>query len=134
MKYLKSRVGLILFLFILIPTLLNAASYIRVGTHESITPGDTATSITATIKNPTSGLFKNKSAIAALITVEDNSARFTIDGTTPTNSNGTSADTGHRIDAGQSYYIDSPMGVNQFSIIDFASGSVSIIKITVFFK
>ncbi len=103
------------------------------GAHESLTPGDTATGITAAIKKPTSGAFTDIEASAALITVEDNNARFTVDGTTPTNSNGTSADTGHLITAGQNTMIEGLRSVDKFKIIDAVSGSASIIKVTTYF-
>lgn len=108
--------------------------YLSAGAHESISPGDTATGITTAIKAPTTGEFNKKTALAALITVEDNSARFTEDGTTPTNSNGTSADTGHLIGAGQNYVVESYMGVSAFRIIDAVSGAVSVVKVTTFFR
>ena len=112
---------------------MEVLGYLSAGAHESISPGDTATGITAAIKQPTSGEFKGQSAVTALITVEDNSARFAVDGTTPTNSNGTSADTGHLITAGQSYVAEG-MGVSAFSVIDAVSGSVAVIKVTTLFR
>ncbi len=109
------------------------ATYLVPGTHESISPGNTATGITGAKREPTTGEFTRQNAMAALITVEDNSARFCMDGTTPTNSNGTSADTGHKIDAGQSKMLESPAEVTNFLILDAVSGSVSVIKVTPYF-
>jgi hypothetical protein len=108
--------------------------YLLPGAHETLTPGDTATGITAAIARPTSGLYNQITALSALITVEDNSIRFTLDGTTPTNANGTSADTGHLMTTGQSYVIESHEGVQGFLCIDAASGSAAKIKVTTMFE
>jgi len=100
------------------------------GAHESITPGDTATGITAAVITPTGATdeFFKKHAIAALITVEDNSMRFTQDGTTAT------AAIGHKMDAGQSYLLPDGHAVTKFQAIDAVSGSASVIHITTFFR
>jgi len=108
-------------------------SYLYPGGHETLTPGDTATPITAGVRNSTTGNFTKVTATTALITVEDNSMRFTVDGTTPTNSNGTSADVGHLMTAGQSYVVENEYGVLNFKCIDAVSGAVSKTKVTVFF-
>lgn len=107
---------------------METLQYLNAGAYESLTPGDTATGITAAIKQPTSGAFKNLPAIGALITVENNSARFTMDGTTPT------ASVGHLITAGQSYVITGAASVSAFKCIDAVSGVASNIKVTTFFK
>lgn len=107
--------------------------YLDAGAHESISPGDTATGITAAIKEPTSGEFKGKPALAVLITVEDQSVRICYDGTTPTNSNGTSADVGHPLEAGQNYLIEGARSVEKFKCIDAVSGSTAVVKVTTHF-
>lgn len=109
--------------------------YLSAGAHESLSLGDTPTEITAAIKKPTSGEFKNQSAIGALVTVEDNAARFTEDGTTtPTNTNGTSADTGHLISAGQTRPVEGAQSVSNFSILDAVSGATAVVKVTTYFR
>ncbi len=100
------------------------------GAHESISPGDTATGIATAKIQPTSGKFNGLTAKSALITVEDNSIRLCYDGTTPTNSNGTSADTGHLVTAGQSYLVEGDNSVKNFKCIDAVSGSTAVIKAT----
>lgn len=106
--------------------------FLTPGAHETLTPGDTATGITAAIIQPTaSDMFKNIHAQGALITVESNTINFCIDGTTPTAAAGTNA--GHQMDAGQSYMIESPYGVAKFKCIDRISGSASKVKVTTFF-
>ena len=107
--------------------------YLDAGAHESISPGDTATGITAAILSPASGELKNITALAALITVEDNSIRICYDGTTPTNSNGTSADVGHKLDAGQNYLIEGGTSVKNFKCIDAATGVNAVVKVTTHF-
>lgn len=108
--------------------------YLDAGAHESISPGDAATGITSVIKSPVSGRFKGKSAMAAFITVEDENARFCMDGTTPTNASGDSSDVGHKIESGQNYPILGEKAVADFKIIDAVSGSNAVVKITPFFE
>lgn len=102
--------------------------YLKPGGYEALAPGDTATGITAALRNPTTGAFTDQTAITALITVEDNAMRFTMDGTTPT------ASIGHLMSAGQSYVVEDTYGVLNFKCIDAVSGSVSSVKVTVFFE
>jgi hypothetical protein len=108
--------------------------YLDAGAHESISPGNTATGITAAIKFPTSGRYKGKSAMAALITIEDENARLCMDGTTPTNASGDSSDVGHKIESGQNYPILGEKAVADFKIIDAVSGSNAVVKVTTFFE
>lgn len=105
--------------------------YTRAGAYEKITPGDTSTGITAAIREPTSGEFNKKNAIAALITVEDNTINFTLDGTAATATAGTNA--GHKVTVGQSYLVEGRGSVTAFRCIDAVSGSASIVKVTTFF-
>lgn len=113
---------------------MSELQYLEPGAHETLTPGDTATGITAAVARPTSGVYNKITAMAALITVEDNSIRFTVDGTTPTNSSGNSSDTGHLMTSGQSYVIESNDGVQKFRCLDAVSGSAAKIKVTVMFE
>lgn len=99
--------------------------------HELITPGNTATGITASLLQPTSGAFAGLQAESALITVEDNTIHFTLDGTPPTAESGT--DLGHQMDAGQSYVIRGINNLKNFLCIDRVSGSNGVVKVTVFF-
>lgn len=99
--------------------------------HEIIAPGNTATGITATLLQPTSGKFKGLQARAALITVESNTVNFTIDGTPPTAKSGTNM--GHQLDAGQSYVITGIISLRAFLCIDRVSGSTGSVKVTVLF-
>lgn len=101
------------------------------GAHETLTPGDTATGITAAIIKPTSDSFSGIYAIGALITVESNTINFCIDGSTPSAAAGTNL--GHKMDAGQSYYVEDQRGVANFKCIDRVSGSASKVKVTTFF-
>lgn len=108
--------------------------YTKAGAYETLTPGDAPTTtgkITAAIRFPTTGVFKNRAAIAALITVESNTINFTVNGTTPTATSGTNA--GHKITSGQSYVIEGAGNVAAFMCIDSVSGSASKVKVTTFF-
>lgn len=100
------------------------------GTPETITPGDTATGISATIYNQTIHGVK-KLAIGALLTCEDNTAKITFDGTAPTATAGT--DVGHEFASGESYVIRGTENVKNFLCIDNVSGSASKIQVTPFF-
>lgn len=102
--------------------------YLVAGAYEALTPTG-STGITAAIKHPTSGDFKDRDAQAALITVEDNDIRFTLQGTPPV-----AAGAGHLMSAGQSYVIQHPSDVNKFRCIDNVSGSASSVKVTTFFR
>ncbi len=104
--------------------------YLYPGGFESLTPGDTATGITSTVRHPADGVgpFFAQTAIAALITVENNSVRFTMDGTTPT------ASVGHLLTAGQSFVVENEYGVLNFKCIDAVSGSAGVVKVTVYFE
>ena len=104
--------------------------YLYPGGHEELTPGNTATGITTTVRHPAdgSGKFFSQTAITALITVEDNDMRFTVDGTTPT------ASIGHLMSAGQSYVVENEEGVLNFKCIDAVSGANTSVRVTVFFE
>lgn len=103
------------------------------GAQESITPGNAATGLTESKRVPTTGACANLTAKGALITVEDNAARFCLDGTTPTNANGSSADTGTKIGAGDNIELRSQNNLNNFLIIDAVNGSASVIKVIYYF-
>ena len=94
--------------------------------YENITPGDTATGITAALQENAAG----QAARAALITVEDNDVHFTYDGTTVTNAAGTNK--GHRLLSGESVVIRGKSNVKNFQCVDRVSGSAGIVKVTVF--
>ncbi len=73
--------------------------------------------------------FKGCLAKAALISCEDQTALFTIDGTTP----GQTYDTGTSIPSGGSYIITDINNVKNAKFIDHTSGSASTIKVVCFF-
>jgi hypothetical protein len=98
--------------------------------HETIACGNTATGFTAAKITKASGAWSGQQATAALITVENNSIRFCIDGSTPTQ--GTSGIC-HRMDAGQSYMIRGRQNVSAFRCIDLTSGSASKVEATIFY-
>ena len=106
----------------------DVLQYLAAGAYETISPGDTSTGITAAIRAPTSGAFKNLNAMAALVTVEDNTIRFTLDSTAAT------ASVGHLMSAGQSYVIQHESDVVNFRCIDAVSGATGNIKVTTFFR
>lgn len=96
------------------------------GNYEAISPGDTATGITA-------GLLTSSGVQAkeAYITVEDQAIHFTVDGTTPTQTGGT--DVGHVLAAGNSISIFGYNNIANFKCIDQTSGNVSKVKVTLFY-
>lgn len=95
--------------------------------HEAITPNDTATGITASILEDSSG----KKAKGAFITVEDNNINFSVHGTDPTAKAGSNV--GHQLSAGQNYTMSDPDEVANFKCIDRVSGEVGIVKVTVYY-
>lgn len=101
------------------------------GAYEAITPGDTATGLSAATLNPTSGLYKGMTATGALITCEDDTVNFTIHGTAPTAKAGTNV--GHALDAGQSMVIRGEGSLRNFKCIDRVSGSAGTVKVSVYF-
>lgn len=101
------------------------------GATENITPGDTATGITASKRCPTSGLYKGMTAAGALITCESNSVNFTFDGTDPTAAAGTNV--GHSLGDSDSIVIRGQTNVANFKCIDRVSGSAATVKVTTLF-
>lgn len=100
--------------------------------HEKITPGDTATGITAGIRKPDSGLFAGQQATSAYITVENESITFAMDGSVPTALAGTNV--GHVLAAGASFWLTSGTQINNFKCIDSVSGSAGTVKVTCLFE
>ena len=100
-------------------------------TYEAITPGDTATGLSAATVHPTSGVAKGMTAKGMLITCEDNTVNFTLHGTAPTAKAGTNV--GHALDAGQSLEVMGEGSVRNFQCIDRVSGSAGTVKVTVYF-
>jgi len=102
------------------------------GGRETITPGDTATGITSTVRCPTTGTYAGQDARNALIQNKgEYAAHFTIDGTAPTAAAGTNV--GFKLAAGNSFIIEGVDQVKNFKVIDAVSGSASIIEVQVFF-
>jgi hypothetical protein len=100
------------------------------GQYENITPGDVVTGITASLLNA-SIHGSTQQAIGALITCEDQTVHFTIDGTAPTAIAGTNV--GHALAAGDSYVIRGISNLRNFKCIDAVSASAGTVKVTVFF-
>ena len=100
------------------------------GTPETITPGNTATGISATIYQQE--IHKaTMSAIGALLTCENETVNITFDGTAPTATSGTNV--GHKFSAGESYVIRSGPNVRNFQCIDAVAGAAGSVKVTPFF-
>jgi len=72
-----------------------------------------------------------QNAVGALITVETNDIRYTLDGTTPTGSGG--ADFGHVMAAGGGIILDDPGQVQDFQFVSKTAGSHGVIHVTSFF-
>lgn len=100
------------------------------GTPLTIEGSDTAQSIPKTTWRQTI----HEASMAckgALLTCEDNTIKFTFDGTTPTNEAGD--DDGHTLAAGDSYVIRGINNVRNFQCINDVSASVGKVKVTPFF-
>jgi len=94
-----------------------------------IAVGDAAAAIPAAYIRP-----DTRNAVAALLTVEDNNIRVAFDGTVPTNANGTSADTGHLIYAGQAWRISNPKALSTLQYINAVAGNAAVIQLTLEFE
>jgi hypothetical protein len=70
--------------------------------------------------------------VAALITCEVASAAFTLDGTSPTLTAGTSD--GHTITSGQSYVVAGFNNIKNFKIINAAAANGTVIKYSLFYE
>ena len=74
----------------------------------------------------------NMQAASALIIIEGNAARFTIDGTTPTNANGDGQDTGMPLGDGDSISIRGFTALKNFKVIEHTAGSTAYVHVTTF--
>lgn len=103
----------------------------QVGTFQSENLNVEGNSNVATIAGDTSANinYVGLSAKALLVSVEDNSANFCMDGTLPSQTN----KYGHKLASSQSYVISDPNAMRNLKFIDSVSGSASVIKITGFF-
>jgi len=101
------------------------------GAYETITPGDTATGITKSVRQPTTGAYAGLSAVAALITVEANTVTVAFDGSTPTNAAGTNL--GHKLAATDSLFLRGVKAVQNFKCVDTVSLSAGVVKVTLYF-
>jgi len=93
--------------------------------YEALSP-TSAKGITASIYNPTSGLYQGRMAKAVLIGVETNAIRFRMDGTAAT------ATAGMLLPANNYYTIINAENIKNFSCIDTAAGASSV-KVLAFF-
>ena len=95
-------------------------------TYEAITPGDTATSITAA-KYFNGGQY----ATGAFIKIEANTVNVAIDGGTATLAAGTNY--GTKLVANDTMVLRSIEAIKNFNCVDDVSSSVGIVKVTLFF-
>lgn len=102
------------------------------GTREIITPGDIATGITKAIRHPTTGQFAGKNAKCVVIQNKGpGNAKFTIEGTTPTNAAGTNV--GFVLTPYGTFTISDVDAIVDFLVVDDVSGSASIIEVLCYF-
>ena len=86
---------------------------------------------TANINNGQTGV-DLQNAIGALITVETQDIRYTLDGvTTPTISTGTAV--GHVLASGKSLVLDDPGQIQNFNFVSKTAGSHGVVHISSFF-
>ena len=102
------------------------------GGYENLTPGDVVTSVTSTVRVPTSGTFAGIPAWGLLVAVEDNDINFTFDGTDPTAAAGTNI--GFQAGNGDSFFLYGISNVKNFKCIDRVSGSAAVVKVTPYFR
>jgi hypothetical protein len=92
------------------------------GRYEKLSAMTAATPFT-----PTNVEYKGKIAQAVLITVETQSIRFTLDGTTAT------VTVGHKMDAGQSYVVRGEKSIRNFMAINAVASNGAELYCTLFF-
>ena len=97
------------------------------GAHEKLSPSSATvpTVITATIYQPTSGDFNGKSATMALITVETDQIRWTMDGTVP------AADVGHLSQVGDIIVLTTFYNIKNFRAVKVTNAAV--LRVTTYF-
>jgi hypothetical protein len=96
------------------------------GFYEALTVSNTAAGFSEAYKHPNTGQFKTMQAKEIFATVETDSIRYTIDGsTTPTDS------VGHLVTAGQSISIKNVVAIQNFKMIRVTTDAS--VKITYFF-
>ena len=98
------------------------------GAYESITPGDTATGITASKLQDSTGL----QASGAIIKIEANTVNVAIDGGTATNAAGTNY--GTKLVANDTIVLRSIEALKNFNCVDDVSAAAGIVKVTIFFR
>jgi len=75
---------------------------------------------------------KNKHAQMALVTGEAQSAMFTVDGTTPTETGGTRV--GHQLPADHSIILETPDEIENFLCVDYTAQNACYVKVTCYFE
>ena len=105
----------------------------KAGPQERITPGDTATGITASVRHPTSGTYKGIDARAALLqNISNYDALICFDGTDPAQA-GASAAVGLEFSAGATFLVQGVGEVKNLRIIDKTSGSATTVVVQPYF-
>jgi|WetSurMetagenome_2_1015567.scaffolds.fasta_scaffold323955_2 hypothetical protein len=126
---MKKIVLLTLFVFLMSYNIVSAQS---AGSYETITPGNTPTGFTAAKIAPTSGPYSGKKAIKAQCIVLTNTANWTVDGTTPTQTGGTNV--GMPTIANMTVEVYGYADINRFRAIDATASSASTLHCTYYFE
>lgn len=93
------------------------------GGYETLTIDDTegGTGFTSSKIRPTSGDFKGKACQKAIVTVENEGIRYTLDGTAPVTGTASASTHGHLVAAGGSFVIEHPKNVSNFLAISVST-------------
>ena len=93
------------------------------GGYESLVIDNTegGTGFTASEIRPTSGDFKGKACQKAIITVENESIRYTLDETAPVTGTASASTHGHLVAAGGSIVINHPKNISNFLAISISA-------------
>lgn len=97
------------------------------GAYEAITPGNTATGITASKLE-----YKGLQAVGAIVKIEANTLNVAIDGGTATNAAGTNY--GTKLVANDTIVLRSIEALKNFNCVDDVASSAGIAKVTIFFR
>ncbi len=92
--------------------------FLEVGTSESITVDGTVKVLSASCYKPTTGPYNGKEAVNALITLETNKAKLTLDGTTPV-----AGAAGHLLLVGDAWLIEGYTNIKRAKFTKEEAGS-----------
>ena len=127
---MKIVVSAVLFVILLAYSVCGFAQTAR--TMEVLTPGNTVTALTVAKYAPTTGPQAGQKAIKALVIITGNTAAWTCDGTTPTQTGGT--DVAMQTPANGAFELNGYHDISAFRVVDATASSACKVRVTYFFE